>query len=734
MDETEEMLRESEERYRTLFERIPVGHYRTTPDGQFLDANPALAEMLGYPDRETLLRVGAAHLHLDPADRARWQALVEREGVVRDFEAQARRRDGTTIWVKDTARAVRGADGQVLYYEGVLEDITERVEAEEELKRLKKFHENIVQRMTEGIVVEDAEGCFTFVNPAAAAMLGRAPEELVGEHWTSIVPSDQQPIVEAAGERRARGEADRYELELTRQDGTRRSVLVSGSPRFEGDRYTGTIGVFTDITARKRVEEERERLLVAEHEQRELAEALRDTASTLTSTLDLDQVLDLILDNVGRVVPHDASNVLLVESNTAYLLDSRGYGEDGSVVPDLQLPLFDTPNLRQMMETGDPLAISNTKAYPGWIEVPEARWVGSYTGAPIRASGEIIGFLSLLSASPGFFTPAHARRLQAFADQAGTAFENARLYQQVQEELAERRRAEEALRKANRALETLGLCNKALVRATDEAAFLREVCQIIVEAGGYRLAWVGSAEQNEQKTVRPVAQAGFENGYLETIHITWADTEYGRGPTGTAIRTGTPAIAENIPTDSDFAPWREEATRRGYASSIALPLVAENRTFGALNVYAAEPNAFDTEEVDLLMDLADDLAYGITVLRTRAEYRRAEAERIRLFAAERSRRQELDSLYALSRQLVATDEIEAVLDSVVRHTTESVHVTFCRLVLLEDEAFVCRAAHPLRVLEFDLRVGRVEPEVAWPHYQRALEGTKPWCWSGTTRR
>jgi GAF domain-containing protein len=144
--------------------------------------------------------------------------------------------------------------------------------------------------------------------------------------------------------------------------------------------------------------------------------------------------------------------------------------------------------------------------------------------------------------------------------------------------------------------------------------------------GGYRLAWVGFAEHDTDKTVRPVAQKGFEDGYLETVEITWADTERGRGPTGTAIRTGEPTIVRNIQTDPHYGPWRAEAGKRGYASSIALPLIADGQTFGSLNIYAVEPDAFDKEEVELLSRLADDLAYGILALRTRAELKSTEQE------------------------------------------------------------------------------------------------------------
>ncbi len=125
-----------------------------------------------------------------------------------------------------------------------------------EIRRLKEFNESIVQNVSEGIVIENAEGVLTFVNPAAARMLGYRPEELIGRHWTVLVPPDQHSIVQAADERRKRGETDRYLLKLTRKDGTQLFVLVSGIPLFEGDRFTGTLAVLTDITEQIRTQEQ----------------------------------------------------------------------------------------------------------------------------------------------------------------------------------------------------------------------------------------------------------------------------------------------------------------------------------------------------------------------------------------------------------------------------------------------------------------------------------------------
>jgi PAS domain S-box-containing protein len=191
-------------------------------------------------------------------------------------------------------------------------------------------------------------------------------------------------------------------------------------------------------------------------------------------------------------------------------------------------------------------------------------------------------------------------------------------------DITERKRAEQGFRHLNRALRTISECNQALVRAREESELLQEICRILVEEGGYRLAWVGYAEQDEAKSVRPAAYAGVEEGYLETLKITWADTERGRGPTGTAIRTGQPSVCRDTLEDPNFVPWREEAIRRGYASSISLPFVLDGQPAGALMLYSRTADAFDTAETQLLTELANDLAYGIRTLRTRAERQKAE--------------------------------------------------------------------------------------------------------------
>ncbi len=192
-------------------------------------------------------------------------------------------------------------------------------------------------------------------------------------------------------------------------------------------------------------------------------------------------------------------------------------------------------------------------------------------------------------------------------------------YNDLKAEVEVRKEAETLLNKINLELTMLSDCIHAVVRATDQQGLIQEVCRIIVEVGGYEMAWVGFAEQDMGKSIRPVAWMGNNRGYLESIKLSWDDCDFGRGPTGKAIRSAQPVVNENTRENPDVATWREEMLKRGFNSSVALPLVYGEDVLGSLAIYADRSEAFDKSEIDRLMGLANDLTYGICALRTRIE-------------------------------------------------------------------------------------------------------------------
>ena len=191
--------------------------------------------------------------------------------------------------------------------------------------------------------------------------------------------------------------------------------------------------------------------------------------------------------------------------------------------------------------------------------------------------------------------------------------------------IAHYKHAEKNRQQIDRAMNTVSECNQVLVRTSSEPELLKRVCGVLVENGGYRMCWVGFAQNDERKSVQVAAYAGCEEGYLEKAQITWSDQdERGQGPTGLAIRQGETVICNDFQNDKRTAAWWVEGRKRGYFSSITIPLVNQDHNFGVLVLYAWQRNAFPPEELRLLRQLADDLAYGICSLRTRAEQLAAE--------------------------------------------------------------------------------------------------------------
>lgn len=187
-----------------------------------------------------------------------------------------------------------------------------------------------------------------------------------------------------------------------------------------------------------------------------------------------------------------------------------------------------------------------------------------------------------------------------------------------------------SLQKVNRSLRSFSACTKAMTRIDDELELMEEICRICVEVGGHKMAWVAFGDSNPEKTLRSVAHWGAQGCFLDDLQASWADTERGRGPAGTSIRTGKITIFHNLLTNPLYRPWREAVEKCGYTSCIALPLIENGKTFGSLVIFDEEPHAFNNEEVQLLEELAEDLSYGIQGLHLKEESTREIEERFML--------------------------------------------------------------------------------------------------------
>jgi len=190
--------------------------------------------------------------------------------------------------------------------------------------------------------------------------------------------------------------------------------------------------------------------------------------------------------------------------------------------------------------------------------------------------------------------------------------------------------SEESLRKVNRSLRSFSECTKAITRADDELKLMERICRICVEVGGHQMAWVAFGENNPERSLHAVAHWGAKGCFLDSLNASWADTERGRGPAGTSIRTGKITVFQNLLTNPLYSPWRSAVKTCGYNSCIALPLSENRNTFGSLVIFDSKPLAFDIEEAKLLEELAGDLSYGIKTLRIKTASDREIEERLML--------------------------------------------------------------------------------------------------------
>ncbi len=305
----------------------------------------------------------------------------------------------------------------------------------------------LIERMTDGVAVVDAQGRVVDLNRAAQQMIGQRASAILGAPAVTVVPEWPHLIQQSRLEQPARMQVIAGGEEARAYYDVRVSPLLS-----DGETVQGWLAVFRDDTLRVRAEQ-------TEQQQRALIEGLRDALGALTSTLSIDEVLDRILELTASVVPHEISNIMLIEDGWAAVQRIRGYStSELPGIHNLRLSVLDTPNLRRMAESHQPLAISDTRQDLNWMVVPGTEWLRSYAAAPIISKGRAIGFLNLDSSQPGHFTQQHAHVLKAFADQVGIALENASLVASLQESNAKLslalRAREEAIQNVSHELRT----------------------------------------------------------------------------------------------------------------------------------------------------------------------------------------------------------------------------------------------------------------------------------------
>ena len=532
-----------------------------------------------------------------PAIRAR----IQRGEHVDHFETVRRKKDGQQIFVSLTISPVKDETGKVIGVASIARDITERNRAEEALRHAAAYNRRLLEASLDPLVTIGPDGKITDVNAATETATGCSRSKLVGTDFANYFT---EPEKARSGYQRVFSEGAVRDYPLDLRNGHVTSVLYNAAVfRDEVGKVVGVFAAARDITARKQAEEDVRRLA-------QLQSAIAGLGQRAIRTESTASLLDEAVSVVARNLDVDLCNVLEMLPGGDELLLRSGVGWKEGVVGHATIKTEGTQP-GYVIRSECPVIVKDATTETRFALLPRilGEDVVSAVSVAISTAEGPFGALGAHSRRQRIFTQDEVNFLQAVANVLGSAIE--------------RKRSEERLRRSNRALLALSSSNQALIRATDETDLLQQICQIVVEKAGYRLCWVGYAKQDEGKTVQPMAQAGFEEGYLKTVNVTWADAERGQGPTGTCIRTGQPVVVKNLAIDPRFTPWRAEALKRGYASSIGIPLMRDSIPFGALTIYASEPESFGDEEVQLLTELAGDLAFGVTALRTRSERKKA---------------------------------------------------------------------------------------------------------------
>ncbi|ANQ84657.1 putative signaling protein [Azoarcus olearius] len=377
--------------------------------------------------------------------------------------------------------------------------------------------------------------------------------------------------------------------------------------------------VLTDKLAAKAEELERANQRLA---------ALTELNLQLSAERDMHALLDKVCQGARELTGARYALLCIHAGGSDQTVGLWGYGLNTEEARHLGGPIAAGGVLARVMAERRPVRFRNPQGAPEDIGLPRGfPQVHCGVAAPIASAAAVFGWVCLLDkVGAAEFTEEDEWISRAHAAQAGRIYENRNLYAQLERRAADlaaeirtREQAEQQLRRVLRARKVMAECNRTLVRAVDETTLLADVCRFLVELGGHGAAWVCLARHDEARTLETVASAGDDLGILKASRFSWGDNEHGRGPAGLAVRSGTPQVVHDIHRHPQLQRWRRIAAERGFKAAAALPLRSDGETYGVLCLVSFDPQAFDADEVELLAELADDIAFGVRTLRARVE-------------------------------------------------------------------------------------------------------------------
>jgi PAS domain S-box-containing protein len=458
--------------------------------------------------------------------------------------------------------------------------------------------------VSELILILNEDFTIAYGSPSVEPILGYDPSEIIGKSALQFMPPEDAPLVASVITRGIRNPGEIYPSKhrLYHQDGSLRDFESVVSNVSENQSHHGILVNCRVLSSRQRTED-------TALEERVLAEALRETSSALNSTLRLEEVLDRILESVGRVVPHDSASIMLLDAATGVVrvVKCHGYKERGLEpwVLGMRMALDEIANFRRMVESGRPLVVRDTQTDPEWLEVPETRWIRSDVGAPIRSKGQVIGFLLLDSETPNFFNDTHGAHLQAFADQAAIAIENARLFE------AERA----AHLQADALCEVAATLNVNLDREHLLHLILEQLARVVSYDSCSIMLATGEALDIVAHRGRKFDREDIATLALQRLrHVQ------------EVLEQRAPVIIRDTQSDSR---WQVTTGTNPIRCWLGVPLVVQDQCIGLLNLDKDEPGYFTPHDAELALAFANQAAQAITHARLFQEIQQELAERKR---------------------------------------------------------------------------------------------------------
>ncbi len=670
--QSELALQASEERFRSIFENAMIGIYRTTPAGQIEVANPALIAMLGYNSLEELQQRNLEELGFS-SDQTRWQfkSMIDLDGQINGLETVWLRKDGTELHVRETAQAIIAPNGQILYYEGTVEDITQQKKLEislrqraEELAALNETLVSITATQDLSVLLQTIiEQTARLLNSAGSSLFLRdahqenirlavtynAPQELIG----SIIPYGQgvagrvaqtkQPLLVASY-------AD-WEGRIQRLDQVLSVATALGVPMTWRGEVTGVIQVFhvdplrtfTDqdiellslLANQASIAVENARLLEAERAGRKRAETLRQATIALASSLDLTQVLDSILVQLDQVVPYDSAAVFLFERGKIRGVASRRFSAHEDVVGQ-EYPAVDSL-FQDLYQSGKSIILEDASQDPRFSQLAGTGEVRGWMGIPLLIHGKVIGYLTCNNQEADAYRISDAQLAEAFANQAAIAIENARLFESQEQRTAEL----EAMRQASLSLTASLELNQVLDEILHAAiSLLPEVNNshiFLFNVEGDGKLTFGAALWANGPQKKPFSEPRMD------------------GLTYTVARRGEAIL---VPDISDH-PIYKNTPEEWSGAIIGLPLLFGERVVGVMNVSYRNPRQFPENELHMLRLLGDQAAIAI--------------ENARLFAQAATERRHLSLLYDIGREIVSSLNRDEILTRAIQLTCQALN-------------------------------------------------------------